>query len=876
MQRYAWQNLIDKSWIIVFLALTSVTVVPGQHILAQIPPVEEDDSLGTNVDDASRRITEGTRRGDALFHSFSAFSIPEGQTYTFVDPGVTTIFSRVTGDQRSNIYGGLRVADILNSPSGANLFLLNPNGIFFGQGASLDIRGSFVATTASSIVLPDGREFSRTSLAENLPLTVNTSAPVGLRFGDANPAMIANSGYLYTGQNLSLVGGSVVSDGRLGQGSEATPEREANFQDEVTLVATGAFDGISIIQMQQNGTLLRNQDGFLELPSNSLSSRVITISPPETNLSPMLSNVRAGDIVIRNSAIPDGIEIRTATLNLAASNDLIIEDSRLNTEIFERDGNSTVFNAGNNINLARTYLIGGRGDSITFQSDNNISLNDSQINSSTSGDGNALDVFLSAAGEVYLVESEIKTIAEDNSSGNGGNIEIQANSLVVENNNRDELSLFSYGKGIGDGGNINIETVDSISFNGVGAFIRSQAILLGETGDISVRSISGSISFSNSAGIFTSTADRRSGIPTSSGNTGNIEIIANSGDIILESNAQIGTSAFGTGNAGNITIRSGNGQISLNNSFVTANTFGQGSGGIINVNVPPDLPRGATLTSPGVHSTGQNVTLSGRSTIDAGTFASGPGGSVQVGAGGILLIEGDSEISVSSRNREDDQGNVITLATGDAGTLETNSGYVQLNNGRLTAESDNRSGGDITMVVDNVLLMRNSSRVSTRSAQQDGNISIQAGGIVAIPRENSDIIARSSQEGNVEIETQAIIGIAINQGMDEIPTISEVLSTGDTVLNLGIDPSQGTQELDQEPRDVELAQGCDASSGEDEAGYVDIGQGGQAAGPDDSLSSGTLATDWVDLDSAGTTSNSPTPSAAQQAAQSAQPAPTCP
>jgi large exoprotein involved in heme utilization and adhesion len=355
--------------------------------------------------------------------------------------------------------------------------------------------------------------------------------------------------------------------------------------------------------------------------------------------------------------------------------------------------------------------------------------------------------------------------------------------------------------------------------------------------------------------------------------------LGNGGDISLQAdqisveNAQIVATTQLQGNGGTIRLNSP-GNITLSNgASLNAGTFGSGVGGNISVNVPSDLPSGATLTTPGVRPTGQNVTLSGGSTINAGTSGTGLGGNVQVGAGGILRVD-NSTVTVSSTGSP-----INGTPPGNAGTLRTNSRYVQLDNGQLAATSFASNGGNIDMTVDNILLLRNRGLISTQSdgpESRDGNIAIRAGGIVAIPQENSDIIARSSRQGNVEIETQAIIGIAINQGMDEIPTISEVLSTGDTVLNLGIDPSQGTQELDQEPRDVELAQGCDASSGEDEAGYVDIGQGGQAAGPDDSLSSGTLATDWVDLESAGTPSNRPTLPAAQQAAQSAQPAPTCP
>ena len=123
----------------------------------------------------SDRITGGAIRGVNLFHSFGEFNIGEGRGAYFDNPnGITNIFTRVTGGNQSNILGTLGVL------GNANLFLINPKGIVFGPQARIDVRGSFLASTADSIVFKNGVEFSSANPQGAPLLTVNI--PVGLRF----------------------------------------------------------------------------------------------------------------------------------------------------------------------------------------------------------------------------------------------------------------------------------------------------------------------------------------------------------------------------------------------------------------------------------------------------------------------------------------------------------------------------------------------------------------------------------------------------------------------------------------------------------------------------------------------------------------------
>lgn len=611
------------------------------------------------LDNRNFTITDGTPQGNNLFHSFSTFSIPKGGSAEFIHaPNIDTIFSRVTGGTISQIDG------ILSTQGMASFFLINPNGIIFGPNAILNVGGSFIASTAESILFADGTQFS-TNLAPINPL-LTVSVPVGLQFGiQVQPIRVDRSSLVVSGGNtLGLLGGDIEIEGPprvlIGIGSLSTSEEGGG---SVTL---GSVGNNSTVQLQEIGKIWNfnfdNVANFqdIHLSNNTiislvntdvqLTGRQITLSNGSQVGTNTVNELPAGQITVNAS---ESVEV----VGFGVVNESDILRSNINTITITGTGQ------GGNITINTKTLWVREGGAISTQSG---------FPFEPIGGGRAGDITINATESVEITDFSPETGAstltvETNTGENAGNLTINTARLMIE----DGSQISARTTGEGEGGMIDINAGESIEISGVGldfttentqSLVPSRIIATSEgTGDAgSINLQTAQLNLSNQGQITASSFN--------SGDGGNINITAQ--NLSLDSQARIIATSEGIGNAGNLTLNIG--ALTLQNqSAISVNSSGLGDAG--NLNISADT-----------------IFLDQQSQLSAASN-SGEGGNINLVASDFILLRRNSSISTQAGTEGGGgNGGNITLTTPFLATVATE-------NNDIIANAFTGDGGNINI-----------------------------------------------------------------------------------------------------------------------------------------------------------------------------------
>ncbi|MEO1432127.1 MAG: S-layer family protein [Cyanobacteria bacterium J06633_8] len=792
-------------------------LISGLLTLGMILPassqVTSDGSTNTtiNKNGDNFNILNGIQKGNNLFHSFKEFSIPRGGAAIFNNStDVVNIINRVTGGNISSIDG------LIKASGNANLFLINPAGIIFGENAALNIGGSFFATTAESILFENGIEFSVNSLEEPPLLSINV--PLGIQFGN-NPGKIEVQG---SGHQLIIddSGSSFIRDAR---------PVGLQVPDGKTLALIGG-------DISLQGGNLTARGGHIELGSVANSARVELIPTSDGFTNEYKDILDFGNISLEKAASVEvsgegGGNIQIQGQKISIVEDSVVLGNTLGTEngglVSIRGSESLTVIGNKNIpfltGIHSLVELGGTGNGgdIAIETPQLTVVDSSIVQTSTSGEGNGGDTTINAqnlfisdsadissdsfdsgnAGNVVVTANKLSVdndgfISSDSfDSGNAGNVVVTANKLSVDNDGYISSDSFDSGNGgnvvvtanklsvdndgyissdtfdSGNGGNVVI-TAEELSVNNSG-FISSDTYSSGNAGDTNIEV--NSLELTNGGQISSGTFD--------SGNSGNLKINASesisiSGNKIfsnpelddevdvLYSGLLVSTEFESTGNGGSLIVETPNLQINDGGS-ITSGTLGSGNAGNItiianNVEVSNSITDKSSIRS-GIDST---VELS----------ASGNGGNIDIVANNLRVFDGGS-IAAN------------TLGEGNAGDISINARSIDVNGdlseqqlpSQISALSKNDFAAGSVNITTESIRIRNGAEinVSNQGLGEAGNLNLTANNLLIDSGGRIKAEVNGGQQGNINLDINELV---LLQGGSSITTNATDASQGGNII----------------------------------------------------------------------------------------------
>lgn len=682
----------------------------------------------------------GRQVGSNLFHSFQEFQIHTGESATFSGPNdIHNVIGRVTGGDASNIDGTLR-----STMPNADVYLINPAGVVFGEQASIDVPGSLHVSTADQVEFADGNVYS----AAQPEISVLTVAdPVSFGFLRENPADIQVNGSrleMKTGRTLSLSAGNIRMQGtaagqgivapggeiQLSTGPDGTIELRnmtldtsgspggqvalqggnIDLQDSLVLSQTLGNGGGSSVDLEASRTIALDNSGIHAAAAEDGAGGDIRLSAPSI----ALDNASVLNASTFGSGRGGSIELQTATLEMSGGSRIY------NEALAGGDAGSVRITASEHIHIrspandpgATEISVdshgSGAGGALTMQAPSLI-LDGAFLSASAHSDGSGGSIALS--GNTVRLTPGAVISTSSYGAGTGGRLEVEVADLLIDGGNDSTIptGLYSNALASGDGGSIHIDV---------------ERFSLGNGGNLQFATTGpgtgGSVFLSASEQASITSGSVLLGITEGSGNAGNLHIEA--GDIEITDSLVDLSNREGSGNGGGISLQA-TGQLRIDNGHVLTRSYGAGDSGDIDAQAARiDVTRDGRLSTEAT-GTGEG----GNITLRAADISITDGGEVSAEAylgaprGGDIVVTATNSLSIVGRNEPpnypstgDDR--VSTGIFTYVGNIEVTAPDITLSDsGAIAARTHNDNPAGTINVTTERLVLENGGEISTDS-----------------------------------------------------------------------------------------------------------------------------------------------------------------
>jgi filamentous hemagglutinin family protein len=327
--------------------------------------------------------------------NWQQFNIDVGQTTQFIQQNAASqVFNRVTGGDVSQILGTLQ--------SNGQVFLINPAGVFFGQGAVVDTAGFLASTLAASDTdLLNGH----------------------LRFNDSagTAGNIVNQGSLTTHSGGSIVllapsienSGIIHADGEvlLAAGHSVTI---VDMRHPTIGLTVASKDGDKAVNLGQ--IISKNASLFSHLVKNS---GVVEATGAQVGEGGVIRFIAQGDALVGGQVLAESTQGQGGEIDITGQRVAVLSGARISAD--GATGGGTVHVGG-----------GWKGEDETLaNSQQTVVQANTQISANATANGNGGEVVVWADGHT-AVDSEVQ--AKGGAlGGNGGRVETSGKQSLAVN-----------------------------------------------------------------------------------------------------------------------------------------------------------------------------------------------------------------------------------------------------------------------------------------------------------------------------------------------------------------------------------------------------------------------------------------------------------